>query len=264
MPFRRISTSQRAEKNIDCWKIVRRRGDGFKSAFYDLQYKIGQWIYPTTIIETSELDGLDFINGGVIHSFSTKAAALMYFGLRTKSARPAIVHCVIPAGETYWVNEDDETYASKSLIIGDVEDIEYSETEIEHTAYAILSKNDLGEYQFEYPIKDYAWARAKRGGKFKNVVLEQRMLLYKALDFKGIDLLRNRTDDPFSLIERELDGLVFAEFKIPQYSRCIYWNDREGLVQYKECELVYIIPANEAVKLSLTTFNVNYFDDIKI
>ena len=109
-----------SDKDIICYKVMTLLGtDTVSSYHFPLGgvYTPGDTIAPSKDIPDEEIDKTDFVDGGVIHSYTDYTEAVLEAIPLGRLGRDiVIVGCMIPAGTSYWKNKYRE-YISKKVVI---------------------------------------------------------------------------------------------------------------------------------------------------
>lgn len=109
-----------SDKDITCYKVMTLLGTDTVSSYYfplGGVYTPGDTIVPSKDISEEKIDKTDFVNDGVIHSYTCYTEAFLEsIPLGKLGEDIVIVECVIPAGTSYWKNKYRE-YISKKVII---------------------------------------------------------------------------------------------------------------------------------------------------
>lgn len=104
-----------ATEDIKCYKAIQKRKKYWwnKTTYHSYWYPLHKWklgeLYETTITPYEYAYYFE-INEG-FHSFSSHLMALA----NQSSCDTIIIHCIIPAGSTYYHNPEDELYVSTKI-----------------------------------------------------------------------------------------------------------------------------------------------------
>jgi len=103
-----------AEKDIECYKVVRKVSDThYKSLYFNFDYYVTVGF--GVVADLQDLDERNCLKDGVFHSYFSFHEALrelIYNG-------GVVVKCIIPKGAAYWKNQYGECASTDIVVIGE-------------------------------------------------------------------------------------------------------------------------------------------------